>query len=126
MNPENPAPNTDSQITEIIIQRFTQRGIPILTVHDSYIVPFGYDYLLKQTMEEAFEQVTGIAHPEVDHTQYYPHELHQAEDDVTVDETKSILCEHRSKRHLIDLELFKQFKQKPETPSWLPELQEYY
>ncbi|MDB3910617.1 hypothetical protein N9381_02215 [Paracoccaceae bacterium] len=117
---------TDSKITEIIIQRFTQRGIPILTVHDSYIVPFGYDYLLKQTMEEAFEQVTGIAHPEVDHTQYYPHELHQAEGDVTIDETKSILCEHRSKRHLIDLELFKQFKQKPETPSWLPELQEFY
>ena len=76
--------HTDSQITEIIIQRFTQRCIPMLTVHDSYIVPFGYDYLLKQAMEEAFKQVTGIAHPEVDHTQYYPHELHQAEEDVKV------------------------------------------
>ena len=116
----------DSQITELLIQRFTDRGIPILTVHDSYIVPFGYDYLLKQTMEEAFEQVTGIAHPEVDHTQFYPHQLHQADDDVRADETNSILCEHRSKRHLADLELFKQFKQKPETPSWLPELQEFY
>jgi hypothetical protein len=118
--------HTDSQITEIIIQRFTQRGIPMLTVHDSYIVPFGYDYLLKRTMEEAFEIVTGIAHPEVDHTQFYPHELHQAEEDVTAGETNSILREHRSKRHQADLGLFNEFKQKPDTPSWLPELQEFY
>ena len=118
--------HTDSQITETIIQCFTQRGIPMLTVHDSYIVPFGYDYLLKQTMEEAFEQVTGIAHPEVDHTQLYPHQLNQAEDDVIAGEPNCVLREHRSKRHLADLELFKQFKQKPDTPSWLPEMQEFY
>lgn len=118
--------HTDSQITDIIIQRFTQRGIPMLTVHDSYIVPFGYDYLLKQTMEEAFKQVTGIGHSEVDHTQFYPHELHQAEDDMTVGGTNSIIREYRSKRHQADLELFKQFKQKQDTPGWLPELQEFY
>jgi hypothetical protein len=77
-------------------------------------------------MEDAFKMVTGIAHPEVDHTQYYPHELHQAEEDVTADETNSVIREHRSKRHQTDLELFNQFKQKPDTPSWLPELQEFY
>ena len=59
-------------------------------------------------------------------TDYGTETLHQAEDDLRADETNSILYEHRSKRHLADLELFKQFKQKPETPSWLPELQEFY
>ena len=54
------------------------------------------------------------------------YELHQAEDDVTAGGTNSVLRKHRSKRHQADLELFNQFKQKLDTPSWLPELKGFY
>ena len=50
----------DSQITEKLIEKFTYvYKCPILTVHDSYIVPFGYDHFLYQEMQAAFEEVTG-------------------------------------------------------------------
>lgn len=51
---------TDSKITNFIVERFTRRGVPILTVHDSYIVPVGYEDSLIKTMAWAFEKVTGI------------------------------------------------------------------
>lgn len=52
--------NEDSRITEHVIKRFTGRGLPVLTVHDSYVVHFGYHDLLQQVMEEAFALVTGM------------------------------------------------------------------
>lgn len=51
---------TDSEITDIIIDRFTQRGVPVLTVHDSYIVPTGQEDRLVRAMQVAFEKVTGV------------------------------------------------------------------
>jgi len=45
---------------------------------------------------------------------------------VTAGGTNSVLRKHRSKRHQADLELFNQFKQKLDTPSWLPELKGFY
>lgn len=50
----------DSRITEHVIKSFTDRGLPVLTVHDSYIVHFGDHDLLQKAMEEAFETVTGM------------------------------------------------------------------
>ena len=49
----------DSKITEELISTFTRNyKCPILTVHDSYIVPFGYYHFLRQEMQAAFEKLT--------------------------------------------------------------------
>ena len=108
----------DSQITEIITQRFTERGIPMLSVHDSYIVPFGYDHFLRETMDAAFEQVTGVTHPLVSHTGDYPENL------VPVEEM--VASQQISDRHIRDLNLFKQFKGKGDRPEWMPVLDQFY
>ena len=61
-----------SQITEQLIKRFTYHyQCPILTVHDSYVVPFGYDRILHKEMQSAFELITGVTHPVVEHTTDY-------------------------------------------------------
>ena len=52
--------NEDSRITEHVIERFTALEIPVLTVHDSYIVNFAYHELLQQVLEEGFSMVTGL------------------------------------------------------------------
>lgn len=52
--------NDDSKITEHVIERFTERGLPVLTVHDSYVVHFSYDDLLQEALDEAFLKVTGM------------------------------------------------------------------
>ena len=51
--------NLDSKITEHVIRRFTALNIPVLTIHDSYIVNFGNDELLNKVLTEAYEVVTG-------------------------------------------------------------------
>jgi hypothetical protein len=50
--------NIDSRICEYVIADFIQTDTPILTVHDSFIVPFGQEDRLLKLMKEAFEQVT--------------------------------------------------------------------
>lgn len=52
--------NEDSRITEHVIKRFTERGLAVLTIHDSYIVHFSYHDLLQEVLEEAFSMVTGM------------------------------------------------------------------
>ena len=52
--------NIDGRITDIIIDTLTQMGIPALSVHDSYIVARQHEGLLRQTMESAYQQVTGM------------------------------------------------------------------
>ena len=51
--------NTDSQIVEYIIKDFTEARIPILTIHDSFVVPFGLEDRLHTQMQTAFEWITG-------------------------------------------------------------------
>ena len=50
--------NIDSCICEYVIADFVRTGRPILTVHDSFIVPFEEEDRLLQLMKEAFEYVT--------------------------------------------------------------------
>lgn len=50
----------DSEITARIIQYFTNNEIPILTIHDSYVVPMDLDQELEKQMIKAFEEVTGV------------------------------------------------------------------
>jgi hypothetical protein len=50
--------NIDSRICDYIIADFVRTSTPILTVHDSFIVPIGEEDRLNQLMKEAFEDVT--------------------------------------------------------------------
>ena len=50
--------NIDSRICEYVIADFVRTGTPILTVHDSFIVPFGQEDRLLKLMKDAFERVT--------------------------------------------------------------------
>ena len=111
----------DSQITELLIERFTYHyQCPILTIHDSYVVPFGYDDILKQEMEFAFEKVTGMKDPEIKHTTHHYQELQQEFADGDYPKN-SWLSSHATERHKQDWELFKEFKGKPEREKWVPD-----
>ncbi len=50
--------NIDSKIAEYVIKDFVKTDTPILTVHDSFIVPFGEEDRLEKIMKEAFVYVT--------------------------------------------------------------------
>ncbi|MDC0162009.1 hypothetical protein OAI87_00240 [Paracoccaceae bacterium] len=111
----------DSQITEELIKKFTFMGVPILTVHDSYLVPFGYDRILHREMQSAFEVVTDISYPLVSHTTEYYNIIEQ-EPDPHEQSQKAIFIKEQervSKRHKKDLSLFKEFKDKPDRESWV-------
>lgn len=51
----------DSDIAESVMVRFSEKSIPILPVHDSFIVHYGHADLLQMTMQEEFEQITGAS-----------------------------------------------------------------
>ena len=44
-----------------VVTDFVKTDTPILTVHDSFIVPIGHEDRLNQLMEEAFNEVTDKA-----------------------------------------------------------------
>ena len=50
----------DASIAEQVILTFVKRGIPILPIHDSFIVPKEQDDLLQTTMREVFERRIGV------------------------------------------------------------------
>lgn len=50
----------DGNITSRLIEHFTNKNIPILTVHDSYIVEFEYEDELIRVMNDACEKELGI------------------------------------------------------------------
>lgn len=52
--------NREAQITERIIEHFTRREIPVLTIHDGYIVSRAHEAELEQQMRSAFETVAGV------------------------------------------------------------------
>ena len=51
--------NVDSQIASYVINRLTQEGIPVLCIHDSFIVDYGRAGYLKQVMDKATREVIG-------------------------------------------------------------------
>jgi hypothetical protein len=53
--------NMDSRITEAIIDGLTARRIPVLTVHDSYIVQYKFRATLEESMINAYQTVTGFS-----------------------------------------------------------------
>ena len=80
--------NIDGRITDIIIDTLTQMGIPALSVHDSYIVARQHEGLLRQTMESAYQQVTGMDKVMIDRK------------DVGQDQSMTIDYERRYRRFL--------------------------
>jgi len=113
----------DSQITEKLIEKFTYvYKCPILKVHDSYIVPFGYDHFLYQEMQTAFEEVTGVTHPVVEHTTEYFDVIEQEpHPDNPVELQQDHYSGPPSQRHLTELELLRKFKGKPLWEDWVPD-----
>ena len=61
--------NIDARICEYVIADFVSTGTPILTIHDSFIVPVGSEERLNEVMREAFNQVTGKDHIKVKYNQ---------------------------------------------------------
>lgn len=107
----------DSQITEKLIETFTYKyQCPILTIHDSYIVPFGYDRKLKEEMVNVFEAVTGIKNVRLEHTTEYYDIVEQEPIDSSCIPTST----GASKRHLDDLEEFKRVRKKDKPEPWYP------
>ena len=52
--------NIDSHITSNIINKFTRQRVPVLSVHDSYIVQEDCLDWLQGTMQEAFQEVVQL------------------------------------------------------------------
>ena len=113
----------DSRITEKLIEKFTyEHQCPMLTVHDSYIVPFGYDRILHQEMQAAFEQVTGVSHQAAEYTTEYFDMIEQEPDpDNPVELEHDHYAGPPSQRHLLELKLFRDFKGKPQREDWVPD-----
>ena len=53
--------NIDGQIAEIVLRWFIRKGIPVLSVHDSFIVPYTHVAELKRVMGLAAKRVVGRA-----------------------------------------------------------------
>ncbi|WP_423065206.1 hypothetical protein [Devosia sp. CN2-171] len=51
----------DSDIAEAVMLHFAKRDIPVLPVHDSFIVHHGYEAELAMVMEDKFREVTGAS-----------------------------------------------------------------
>lgn len=107
--------NLDAKITERLIEDFTHDGIPILTIHDSYIVPNGLEEALERNMQKAFEEVMGIPGIKVKDEAFHPErwEPMSFEDAAIVDPkawAKSMRWRYdppRSERYKYHLESFR-------------------
>jgi hypothetical protein len=102
--------NTDSEVTSKIISHFVELDVPILTIHDSYIVPMGYEYELLEVMKHAFAEVTGQPNARFEPVRGLPHEAEQLPDDYPVPVTTD--------RYRKSLAEFRQFHDLPDFPHW--------
>jgi hypothetical protein len=51
--------NIDSRIAEVVLRHFTGQGVPVLCIHDSFIIDYTRAGELKQAMAEAATQIVG-------------------------------------------------------------------
>ena len=68
--------NLDSQIAEYIIEKFVVNDIPILCVHDSFIVSVKQDNFLRKTMVDAVENIISNANPKIKRVGFGYTEIH--------------------------------------------------
>ncbi len=52
--------NLDSQMAKIVIEHFLNQNVPIIPIHDSFVVPVDYSVELDQIMKKAFMDVLNI------------------------------------------------------------------
>lgn len=110
----------DSQITENLIDRFTNHyECPILAIHDSFIVPFGYDKKLAEEMQISFEQITKISKPVVKPTKDF-YDVLELPVEVVDDAEEYQVSYTPSERHLAEMEEFRKVRNKPQTETWYP------
>jgi hypothetical protein len=115
--------NIDGRITEIIIEIYTEQSIPVLTIHDSYLVPDGYESDLEETMKSAFEEVTGIANVQMKEETHHP----EAWEPLSLDDGGShwheaMEARHnppRSERYGYQWAKFKEHFNSPAVPFWV-------
>ena len=50
--------NIDSQIANLVIDHFTQKEIPVLCIHDSFIIQYDKEPELRRILDQATHQVT--------------------------------------------------------------------
>jgi hypothetical protein len=112
----------DSQLTEHLITYFTNRGIPMLSIHDSYVVPFGYDNDLILEMKRVFETVAGVKEVRLKHTSANSDDYFWADQwDDEKQKAQGVDLGAPSERHKQDLALFMKFHNlPPEGPEWTP------
>ena len=68
--------NLDSQIAEYIIEKFVLSNIPILCVHDSFIVSVKQDNFLRKTMVDTVENIISNANPKIKRVGFGYTEIH--------------------------------------------------
>ncbi len=68
--------NLDSQIAEYVIEKFVSSDIPILCIHDSFIVSVKQDNLLRKTMVEAVQNIINNANPKIKRVGFGYTEIH--------------------------------------------------
>ena len=56
-------------LLQYVIEKFVERDTPILTVHDSFVVPMGTERQLERVMKEAFQHVTYQQHVKAKYNQ---------------------------------------------------------
>jgi hypothetical protein len=112
----------DSQIAEHVIEQFTDQDIPILCIHDSFIVPFGREAELDAAMTRAFETATGIPNVRLKEATYNPWMHESLERDDGFDHTawaqvlEGRTNPARSDRYLRHLAKFKEWLDSNDLP----------
>lgn len=82
---------------------------------------------MHQEMQVAFERITGISHPVAEHTtEYFDVIMQEPHTDHPVELEHNHYAGPPSQRHLKDLELFREFKGKPQREDWVPDWTEVY
>lgn len=110
----------DSQITFRLLQYYTDRGIPVLSIHDSYIVPYGYSVCLSKQMQIECEAITGIPQVKVKHAtvSWVDSSLEtEVQEELGID--AGLKYGMPSERHVRELALFQEFKGKPDREEWV-------
>jgi len=74
----------DSDIAERVMLHFANMNIPILPVHDSFIMHHGYETELREIMDQAFTEVTG-KRPKIDLTRRQQINVEEKQLDIEID-----------------------------------------
>jgi hypothetical protein len=102
---------TDSQITEKIITRCMDHEVPVLIVHDSFIVPDGEEHFIRDTMTRAFKEVTGMEFVPMEEKTHHPEAyLPESSDDYGVD-IKAVEAAMEYRHNPVRSERYLQLKQ---------------